>query len=169
VFFLTDNGYAFGEHRSVGKRCPYDECVRTPFAVRVPWMRAETLSEVVSNADLAPTIADLARTAHPAVDGESLAPLFVERGERNRPDRPGVLIEWAGDAEVPAWWGLRTASFAYIETVDGTTELYDLTGRLGPPDPAQLDNRARDPRYGRVLVRLAGALDDLRSLPPGRR
>ena len=36
IFFLTDNGFSFGQHRIRGKRCPYEECIRTPFAVRMP-------------------------------------------------------------------------------------------------------------------------------------
>src|SRR4051794_7816564 len=33
IFFVTDNGYAFGEHRYQGKACAYDECSRTPLLV----------------------------------------------------------------------------------------------------------------------------------------
>ena len=36
ILFLTDNGYSFGQHRIRGKRCQYEECIRTPFAARVP-------------------------------------------------------------------------------------------------------------------------------------
>ena len=42
IFFLTDNGFSFGEHRIRGKRCPYEECIRTPFAARVPGARRHT-------------------------------------------------------------------------------------------------------------------------------
>ena len=40
IVFLTDNGFSFGEHRWVGKRCPYDACIRTPLIVRTPWTDA---------------------------------------------------------------------------------------------------------------------------------
>jgi arylsulfatase A-like enzyme len=36
ILYLTDNGFSFGEHRWVGKQCPYEECIRTPFLVRYP-------------------------------------------------------------------------------------------------------------------------------------
>ncbi len=36
VLFLTDNGYALGEHRWETKSCPYDVCTRVPLAIRVP-------------------------------------------------------------------------------------------------------------------------------------
>ncbi|HEU4398969.1 MAG TPA: sulfatase-like hydrolase/transferase, partial [Actinomycetota bacterium] len=36
VFFLSDNGYSWGEHRYVGKFVPYTESTRIPFMVRWP-------------------------------------------------------------------------------------------------------------------------------------
>jgi hypothetical protein len=57
----------------------------------------------------------------------------------------------------------------YIETADGTRELYDLTGRLGPADPYQLDNRADHRRYRAAQERLAALLEELRSANAGRR
>lgn len=167
IFFLTDNGYSFGEHRIRGKRCPYEECIRTPFVVRMPGQTARAVSGVISNVDLAPTIAELAGVRPGiAVDGRSFA-----RSLRNRTGvrQPGVLLEWVGDADVPPWWGVRTPDFAYIESADGTVELYDLTGALGRPDPLELRNRAGDPRYRAEADRLAGLLRRLRSRPPGRR
>ncbi len=160
VFFLTDNGFSFGAHRWVGKACPYEECIRTPFAVRFPGAQAGTLPDLVSNVDLAPTIADLAR-ATPTLpeDGEDLVPLLDHAS--STPVREGVLIEWAGGGSIPAWTGVRTANYAYIEDADGTVELYDLAGRLGPPDPGELTNRAGDPRYAAVRSRLASLLGTL--------
>ncbi len=105
--FLTDNGFAFGEHRWRGKRCPYDPCIGTPFAVRTPWRPSGTAEELVSNADLAPTIAALAGVRPGlAVDGLSFASLLGAplRLPATSPapttDRP-LLIEFAGDGVVP--------------------------------------------------------------------
>ena len=163
VFFLTDNGYAFGEHRIVGKRCPYEECVRTPFAVYVPGAKAGTDPQLISNVDLAPTIAALAGvTPRLPEDGTSFARNLAD------PKAPvhhqTKLIEWAGDSEVPPWWGLRTPGFAYIET--GTqAELYDLTGRLGLPDPHELHNVVASPAYAEIRARLAARLRLMRGTP----
>ncbi|MEA2522429.1 MAG: hypothetical protein QOI81_2075, partial [Actinomycetota bacterium] len=161
IFFLTDNGYSFGEHRIVGKRCPYEECIRTPFAVYVPGTAAGTDPQLVSNVDLAPTIASLAGVT-PALpeDGTSFARNLLH------PDAPvrsqAKLIEWAGDPQVPPWWGIRTPDFAYIET--GTTvELYDLTGRLGPADPDELTNVAAEPVYAKVRAHLRARLALMRN------
>jgi arylsulfatase A-like enzyme len=167
VVFLSDNGYSFGEHRWVGKRCPYDACVRIPLVVRSPWTGAHEVRVPVSNVDLAPTILDLTGLATGAerMDGRSLLPMLDDRVV-DAFDRDSALIEWAGDAEVPSWRGLRTEDFSYVETSDGTIELYDLTGRLGPADPSELRNRAGDPRYRDVRRSLAASLDRLMAQAP---
>jgi N-acetylglucosamine-6-sulfatase len=165
IFFLTDNGFSYGEHRLIGKACPYDECIRTPFAVYVPGGQAGSDPALVSNADLAPTIAALAGTRPGfGVDGANLAPLLT--GQGRPPPRDGVFIEYHGDALIPAWTGVRTADFAYIRTGDAE-QLYDLSGAVGPADPLELDNRAADPRYAGVRARLAALLTGLASHAPG--
>jgi N-acetylglucosamine-6-sulfatase len=163
IFFLTDNGFSYGAHRWVSKPCPYEECIRTPFAVRVPWARSGTLTDVVSNVDLAPTIADFAGTLPDGgVDGRDLRPLLDPRSSGRLEARPGALIEWLGGG-LPAWFGVRTANFCYVEDADGTIELYDLTGRIGPADPGELDNRADRPAYADVRARLASLLASMRA------
>jgi N-acetylglucosamine-6-sulfatase len=167
IFFLTDNGFSFGQHRIRGKRCPYEECIRTPLAVRMPGAEARDVRGLISNADLAPTIADLAgvRPGRP-VDGQSFAAAL--RGDRWT-SPAGVFLEWSGDREIPPWQGVRTSDFAYIESADGTVELYDLTGAIGAADPFELRSRSADPRYRATVRRLAALVRALRSRPPGRR
>ncbi len=162
VVFLSDNGYSFGEHRWVGKRCPYDACVHTPLVVRSPWTDGHVVTVPVSNVDLAPTILDLVGLDVPGIgtDGLSLRSVLDDRIEGSVP-RDAVLIEWAGDGDVPAWRGLRTDAFSYLEHADGTVELYDLLGRLGPADPSELRNRADDPAYASVRRELAVSLAEL--------
>lgn len=149
VILIGDNGFSFGEHRWVGKRCPYEACVRVPLAIMVPWAVAGVQGEPVSNLDLAPTILDLARA--PSVvgvpfDGRSLLPLFTANGQPEvHPE--GVLLRYAGDRTIPAWSAVRTRTLKYIEYVDGSVELYDLAGVLGPADPNELVNVAFEPRY----------------------
>ncbi len=167
IFFLTDNGYSFGEHRIRGKRCQYEECIRTPFVARMPGAEARDVPGLISNVDLAPTIADLARVRPGGpVDGRSFAPVL--RDERWRPPA-GLFLEWAGDDEIPSWQGVRTSDFAYIESADGTLELYDLSGAIGRPDPFELRNRSSDPRYRATVRRLAALMRALRSRAPVRR
>ena len=37
VFYLSDNGYSWGEHRHVGKFVPHTESIKVPFLVRGSW------------------------------------------------------------------------------------------------------------------------------------
>lgn len=161
IFFLTDNGLSFGEHRWVGKACPYAECARTPLAIRFPGAHARDVVVPVSSVDIAPTIAEVADMgAAPAADGSSLVPLlsghhFGRRGP--------VYLSWAGGNGVPVWRGVRTASFSYVELPStGERELYDIAGVAGPADPAELSNRAGTEAYAGIEARLAAALEQLR-------
>jgi len=160
IFFLTDNGFSYGEHGWVGKACPFAECVRTPFAVYVPGAAAGTDRTLVSNTDLAPTIATLAGTEPRfGVDGVDLAPMLTGTGPP--PDREAVLSEYHGDALVPPWTGVRTSDLALIRTGD-VEQLFDLTGVIGSADPWELDDRADDPRYAAVRAQLLAAMGSRR-------
>ena len=172
IVFLTDNGFAFGEHRWTGKRCPYDPCVRTPMVIRSPWASHATVEDPVLNVDLAPTFLDLAGSfglvADPATDGVSLRPYLDRSTTDPPPARAGVLMQYAGDSAVPPWRAIRTKEFAYIENDDGWLELYDLAGTLGRADPGELHNRAGDPRYDDVVSQMAVMLDAfVRAESPG--
>jgi arylsulfatase A-like enzyme len=151
IAFVSDNGFAFGEHRWERKECPYDPCVRVPFLVRFPPAAHRVEDAPASTVDLAPTIAELAGLDPPAtVDGASLVSLLM--GEA-RARRGPVFLEWAGDDSVPGWWQVRTPAAAYVELATGERELYDLRR-----DPDQLTNVVEDPAYAEVVDRLADAL-----------
>lgn len=157
VVFTSDNGLAFGEHRWTKKSCPYGACLHVPFLIRVPGVPHRTERAIVSAVDLAPTIAELA-TAEPVMrfDGVSLVPL-LETGSRE--GLPGELFaEFVGSDAIPAWWEIRTPSFAYIELATGEHELYALRS-----DPHELVNVAHDPRFAAELERLAVTLERYRS------
>ena len=167
ILFLTDNGYSFGEHRIRGKRCAYEECVRTPFAARVPGAQAHDVPGLISNVDLAPTIADVVVPGARAVRRRAELRARAPRRPVAIPGRrlPGM----GGGPRVLAWQGIRTSDFAYIEDADGTVELYDLTGVIGHADPYELRSRAADPRYRATVRRLAAMLRAFRTRSPGQR
>ena len=64
VIYLSDNGFLFGEHRRFGKTDAYEESVRVPMIVRYPALLdpedAFTSRALVSNIDIAPSLAELA-------------------------------------------------------------------------------------------------------------
>jgi N-acetylglucosamine-6-sulfatase len=161
IFYLTDNGFSFGEHRWIGKSCEYEECLRTPFLVRYPEATPHVDPRLVSNVDIAPTIAELAGVRPPIpVDGRSLVPLLQGTAVSWR---TSVLSEYVGDRVIPPWWEVHTEDFAYVELATGERELYDLTGVVGPADPLELTNRAGQPAYAAVQARLAAELARLKS------
>lgn len=155
LFFLTDNGFAFGEHRWDAKSCPYDACVRTPFLVRYPGATSRTEVGLVSTVDIAPTLAAIARTSAGPIDGTSLVPILEGRSVR---PAEGVLIRFGGFERIPAWWQVRTSRYAYVEYETGETELYDLV-----EDPDQLENIAATNEGRSVAPGLRVLLDQLRT------
>jgi N-acetylglucosamine-6-sulfatase len=153
IIFLTDNGYTFGMHRLDGKRFPYTPSIGVPFAIRTPWAPAGTVENLVSNLDLAGTIAALAG-AQPGLPqaGISLVPAMQGQPLARR---PGVFLDWGGDAVTPPWQGVVTPRFLYVHNDDGFEELYRAS------DALQLHNVAGDPPAGRLLSRGRTLLADL--------
>jgi arylsulfatase A-like enzyme len=136
VFYLSDNGYSWGEHRHVGKFVPYTESIKVPFLVRWPGrLPAGTVDDrLVATVDIVPTVLDAAGIAPDPgtpLDGRSL--LDGRRRER-------LLAEyWRDPANAPGirdWAALRTPGWQYVENYDqpggGTfREFYDLASDPG--------------------------------------
>lgn len=166
IVFTSDNGMMWGEHRLSGKGYAFDESIHVPLVVRYDPLTsgARTDDRLVSNADLAPTIADLAGVGLPGAEGMSLVPLL-----EGTPDvrwREAVLIEHLGEVGgrmAPTFCAVREADFAYVRYVTGERELYDLRR-----DPFELVNRAstlgRRPVGRRLRAELRALCDPA---PPG--
>jgi N-acetylglucosamine-6-sulfatase len=177
LFVLTaDNGMAWGDHRWQAKQVSY----ATPIPLRVRWNGhdggARTVTDYVTNVDLAPTLA--------AVGGTSLGPF---PNGQTRPDgtdvsalitggtgppRTGLLEERAqivrkGHPTLPGWYAIRTTDrhalglWHYVEWTDGQRELYDLR-----TDPDELQNIAGRPQDAAIEAELSAELLSLRSSTP---
>jgi arylsulfatase A-like enzyme len=122
----------------------------------VPGGVLDQASAVVSIVDMAPTIMSVAGAASPeGFDGQGFGARLEPRiSTLGQPRNEAVYLEWVGDAQIPAWAAVRTSAFKLVRYEDGFEELYDIAGRVGPPDPWEMDNRVTDPRYGGVLARL---------------
>ena len=141
AFFVSDNGYMWGEHGLGGKRRPYLQSSGVPMFLRWParipgGTRDPRLSAVI---DIAPTILHAAGIGSGRMtDGRSL----LRRGwERKR-----LLIELGPEPEYDHWASLVRQSDQYVEYYgrEGGTffrEYYDLAA-----DPWQLRNLLRDGR-----------------------
>jgi arylsulfatase A-like enzyme len=152
IVFTSDNGWFQGEHRiEKGKIHAYEESVRVPLVLRGPGVAAGTHSSaMVTNADLAPTILDIAdASAGLAVDGRSLlAPA--------RPGERALLVETGPKASGQWYAAIRTGDMLYVEHSTGERELYDMT-----VDPFQLESRHADPGYQQRVQDLADELHRL--------
>jgi arylsulfatase A-like enzyme len=161
LVFTSDNGYLLGKHRWESKVLAYEESIRVPLLLRTPGPAAGTVTALVLNNDLAPTLADYAgATPGLAVDGRSLRPLI----DGTATDwRRRFLVEHPPTGEsypVPPYLAVRTARsvtgapLSYIETYNSTgtlttaRELYDLT-----LDPLQLGSLHADMSPLRVAQR----------------
>jgi arylsulfatase A-like enzyme len=152
LMFTSDNGFFHGEHRRAqGKTNIYEASIRVPLLMRGPGIPAGVDVGALSiNADLAPTIVDVA-DANPGLvmDGRSLIPVANQPGiERGRE----LLIE---DLESNA---IRTERYIYAEHISFEKELYDLR-----KDPFELSSRHNDPAYASVEAKLANRLHQLQS------
>jgi arylsulfatase A-like enzyme len=154
-FYLSDNGLHFGEHRMHwGKGTPYEESVRVPLIVRGPGVeKGRSISRLVTNADLLPTLLDLAGVPpRKNIDGRSFAPLF--RADSNRvPWRTAIPLESRHEKRnqsVPRFGAIRTERYKWIEYENGRRALYDLKN-----DPHEMTNVAggRNAALGEDLSR----------------
>lgn len=157
VVFTSDNGFMQGEHRiPLGKVVGHEESIRVPLLVRGPGFPAGSVRrDLVSNVDLPRTLLGLAGArARLRLDGRSLllAPRPSARG------RQALLLETGPDMSNlnwPAYTGLRTNRYKYLEHATREVELYDLDN-----DPYELRSRHDGRLYAAVRERLAAELDD---------
>lgn len=154
VIFMSDNGNSFWSHRHAGKQCAYEECINTPLLVRYPGTDQRVEDALVSNLDIAPTLAELAG-AVPTIpqDGQSLVPLLD--GDQTQ-TRDHLLLGVVRSNTIPDYWAIRTPDLKYVELKTGEKELYDLVA-----DPYEMDNRSGDPAYADQESALAYELDRL--------
>jgi arylsulfatase A-like enzyme len=159
IVYTSDNGWFQGEHRIPKEKLHiYEESIRVPLAMRGPGIpQGVKVDDLAINADLAPTIVDVAN-ANPALvmDGRSLIPVAQQPGIERRRE---LLIEEPDlEAIGPRFEAIRTARYMYAEHGTGEKELYDLTR-----DPFELQSRHDDPVYASVKAALADRLHQLRN------
>ena len=141
AIFLSDNGYAWGEHGVRGKWRPYTESIHVPLAIRWPghFKRGSVDDGIATNVDLAPTILDAAGVAPASpMDGISL---------RRPSTRQRLFTEFWGNLARgrPGWAQIRTRRVAYVEYygTDRSKPIFREYYRLDR-DPWELHNLQRD-------------------------
>jgi arylsulfatase A-like enzyme len=132
-FFLSDNGFAWGDHGLWGKGEPYLENSEVPFYVRWPGHFGARVQDTrtAANIDIAPTIYQ-ATGINPRylLDGRSLLGQWR---------RPWLLLEYLNPDTplVPPWYSyVAPGKRQYVQWSDGFVEDYNLRG-----DPGELTAR----------------------------
>ena len=150
VCFTSDHGELLGDHGLLHKgQIPYASLMRVPFVVQTPGLKPSVISAPMGNADVMPTLMELAGARVPeTVQGQSYAPVI--RGRRQRIRDAAFSCGWSkastdfrhmslhSDQWRITWWpGLREG------------ELYDLN-----KDPDEFNNLFRSPAYRELRDRL---------------
>ena len=170
--FTADNGFLLGEHRMSEKMSAYEESARIPLYIAGPgitgWPR--TVSALVLNNDFAPTLAELGGVGMSVlVDGRSLVPFL--QGTAPSDWRRRALIEHSSCSwffDVPTYAAVRTGpndtypSRLYVESENGSIELYDLT-----KDPYEMTSVHNDPSRTAEIGTLREALAALKTCGGG--
>jgi len=162
IVLMGDNGWFMGEHCFTSKVLPYEESIRVPFLVAGPGLKGTVCDELILNADIAPTLLELAGLPVPErMHGRSLLPLL--RGE-TAGWRTSILYE-ALKPELGSWplVAVREKRWKYIRTFDLKDrekvvfeELYDLDA-----DPHELKNVVDQPANAEAVERLKRELAEL--------
>ena len=160
VIYMGDNGFLLGEHGLIDKRNAYEESMRVPMLAYAPgWIPpASTVTTVVRNIDVAPTILDLAgvRSEH-EMDGRSM--LAALRGQKV--DQEGeFLYEYYWEyafPHTPTTFALRGDRYKYIfyHGVWDVNEFYDLQ-----TDPRERSNLINVPTYQKQIDEMRTRLFD---------
>lgn len=160
IIYMGDNGFSFGEHGLIDKRHFYEESAKVPFLVHCPELfnGGQTVTKMVQNVDVAPTILAAAGLQTPAtMPGKSFIPVLKGDSTSWR-DRIFYEYYWEYDFPMtPTIFGVRTDKFKYIRNygVWDTNELYDLEN-----DPAESVNLINKPEYAATAQKLANELWD---------
>ena len=149
VVYTSDHGDMMGSHRLVEKCVMYEEAVKVPLLLRVPWMSKQQnmIEEPVSHIDLVPTLLELMKCQKPRhLQGRSLLPLM--KGGKAAEDH--VFIEWPTIRTVVSPDGWKLSLFT-----DDKCQLFNLT-----KDPGETTNLYDSGKYEDVIRRLTKKIND---------
>jgi arylsulfatase A-like enzyme len=146
AFFVSDNGFMWGQHALYGKTYPYTQSVHVPMMMRWPGHVAAGVRDkrIVANIDIAPTISDatgIAAGPDVAMDGKSLLDAGWTR-------RAIELEDWGYLRTSRPWASIRSLRYQYTEYYGKRgnikfREYYNLRS-----DPAELHNLLHDGKRG---------------------
>ncbi len=174
VVFTSDHGEMMGAHSMLAKQVMYEEAVRVPLLLRVPFRRQlpAHVKHPVSGIDLVPTLLDLLgrEQAGEVLPGRSLIPALADPAAR----RENVVLEWTADVKDS---GAGPSGRTIISPDGYKLVLYDTDLSMlfdHNKDPLEMHNVYGLPAYSSVqsglrkaLERWQNATNDRFKLPPG--
>ena len=139
LIYMGDNGFLFGEHGLIDKRCMYEPSTRVPMIAHCPdlFEGNRRVEGMALNIDICPTMLEAAGAPPlPTAHGRSLLPLLRGAGDW----RTDFVYEyyWERDfPQTPTVLGLRTDRYSFMQYhgVWDLDELYDIQ-----KDPDQMNN-----------------------------
>jgi len=158
LVFTSDNGFLWGEHRLYSKGYAYQESLRVPLVVRMPGGATGLDSDhmVAITLDIPATLYDIAGIDAPT-GGQSFLPIL----QGTEPDdwRDSVPLQAYGLGGCPAYAGIVTPEWKYVEYVSGEVELYNLEA-----DPIEARNLYGQAAYDDTVAELSERVDDHRGV-----
>lgn len=162
AFFLSDNGYLWGEHGSVGKRLPYTDSVGIPLRIMWPghFSSGTRDDRLVATIDLAPTILEAAGLpGAETMDGHSLLDssfsrdrILLEHWLRAKRTTPDWASFYSLDSQYVEYYLTDRFVVEFREYYDLTTDPYELLNMLGD------DDMSNDPDTTALSLDLAKAV-----------
>lgn len=163
VLYLSDNGFALGEHGFYDKRDAFEVSIRVPMIAWAPGLvpAGTAVPEMVQNIDIAPTFLEAAGVPAPpghVLDGRSFLPLLCGR---KVPWRDRLLYEYYWEWNFPATptlFALRTPRYKYVYThgLWDRNAFYDLE-----TDPLERHNLIDVPAFRQMIAEMEKDLFDL--------
>lgn len=161
IIYMGDNGFAFGEHGLIDKRTAYEESIRVPLLARCPelFTAGQTVSQVVANIDIMPTVMDACGVQAPkGLDGASWIP--VAQGKQIA-WRKELLYEYYWERnfpQTPTVHALRGDRFKFIRYhgIWDIDELYDMA-----EDPLETTNLIFSPDHQKIIEEMRTRLFDV--------
>ena len=152
VLVTSDHGEAFLEHGRMGHNSTvFDEMLRVPFILRIPWpvdMTATDLDGLVTLADIVPTLLSTAGIeAEPGLAGVNL---LGSATQGSPPRRSGFVIRTTGR---PPLFAFRTKQWKLMLSGSGQGALFDLAHDVKERRDLSLENRAVFAGLGHSLTR----------------
>jgi arylsulfatase A-like enzyme len=161
IVFTTDHGEMMGDHRLMYKSVMYEEAVKVPLLLQIPWRKSQPprIHKPVAQVDVVPTLLELMGQPLPRhLQGFSWASFLLEG--RELPER-NVMLEWNGpplpgqksDPELlrtiitPQGWKMNLAPA-------GIGELFHLNN-----DPAEMVNLFYRQESLGIIHRLAAEIN----------